>query len=560
MHRRTWGVMSLVVLTITAMANSDERRTQDVWLDVDTATGAGGDVDDGLMLIQAFHSPELHIRGVSVVYGNAPLELAEPIARDIVARFGPPDLKVYRGAASKDESGRTTDAVTAMAAALKERPLTIMAAGPVTNVATLVADYPDLHARIQRIVVVAGRRPHQRFASGPVSFPDFNFEHDPAGMKVLLDSQIPMTFAPWEVSSKVWINRADLAALRKSGPAGEWIADTSDAWIRWWEERVGPWGFNPFDTLAVGWLTHPQLIETMTVSARIEIRPDDTASLDERKAGRSKPHLLVQPASPPRLQYAFRPRAAFKRVLLDRLAGRTVTGSDGASERSDGVHHAGLDELLRRFVDSDGRVDYRGLSGERSRLEAYVEHLATVKLEALTRDEELALLVNAYNACTLKLIVEHDPVRSIMDIAEEQRWKDRRWKIGGSTLSLDDIEHVRIRPRFGEPRIHFALVCAARDCPPLRNEAYEATRLDEQLEDQARRVHAHPRFVVLSPDQAQVRLTSLYQWYGGDFTADEVSIVRYVARYVPELQKLLADGREPNVSWLEYDWLLNEAR
>jgi hypothetical protein len=94
------------------------------------------------------------------------------------------------------------------------------------------------------------------------------------------------------------------------------------------------------------------------------------------------------------------------------------------------------------------------------------------------RNEKLALLINAYNAFTLKLIVERLPVQSILDIPAAERWDAVRWKVGGQVWSLKQIEHEQIRPKFTEPRVHFALVCAAVGCPPLRNEAYDASRLD----------------------------------------------------------------------------------
>ncbi|MEX0978466.1 MAG: nucleoside hydrolase, partial [Pirellulales bacterium] len=235
---------------------------KDVWLDVDTATGIG-DVDDGLMLIQSFHSPEVNIRGISVVFGNAPLAKAVPIAGKITSQFGPAGLAPKSGAASAADLGKSSQAVEAMAAELERKPLTIVAVGPVTNVGTLVKLHPHLHDRIERIVMVAGRRPGQRFVANDkqkIPHRDFNFELDPAAMQVILDTKIPLVFAPWEVSSHVWISRDDLEALRQSGTSGSWIAETSQYWIARWEKSIDSRGFNPFDTLAMGWVTHPHLI------------------------------------------------------------------------------------------------------------------------------------------------------------------------------------------------------------------------------------------------------------------------------------------------------------
>jgi pyrimidine-specific ribonucleoside hydrolase len=290
----------------------------DVWLDVDTSTGIT-DVDDGLAMIQAFHSPELRVRGISTVYGNAPLIEATRIAREIVEKFGP-DLQVHPGASSATGLGEDTDAVRALAAELSCRPLTILALGPATNVATLVKRHPELSERIVRIVLVAARRRQQRFVSSDwqkLPHRDFNFENDPAAMQVLLESPIELVFAPWEVSSHVWIDRNDLESLRGTGGSGAWIAETSGYWIELWERSISKQGFNPFDTLAVGYLTHPELIESMRMGTRIEEAQDD------RDPRQRKPYLFVEPrgTAPRTAIYCYRPKPAFKAMLLARLAG-----------------------------------------------------------------------------------------------------------------------------------------------------------------------------------------------------------------------------------------------
>jgi Inosine-uridine preferring nucleoside hydrolase len=120
-----------------------------VWIDTDPSISSGPrEVDDGFALIQAFHSPELDIRGVSVVYGNAPFEQAWPISQEIVRKYGPPGLPIFAGATEAVDLGRETDATRALAAALEKEPLTILALGPVTNVATVLKNHPELGARI----------------------------------------------------------------------------------------------------------------------------------------------------------------------------------------------------------------------------------------------------------------------------------------------------------------------------------------------------------------------------------------------------------------------------
>jgi hypothetical protein len=124
-------------------------------------------------------------------------------------------------------------------------------------------------------------------------------------------------------------------------------------------------------------------------------------------------------------------------------------------------------------------------------------------------------------------------------------------------LSLDQIEHEEIRPHFREPRIHFALVCAAEGCPPLRAEAYTGRRLEEQLESQAKYVHAHDRWFQWDGRARTAKLTSLYKWYEGDFKQAGGSAIQYAGRYAPQLKKALDDGQRVKVQYLDYDWALN---
>jgi inosine-uridine nucleoside N-ribohydrolase len=287
-------------------ASSEPQRIgpTDVWLDVDPAIGLpSAEVDDGLMMIQVFHSPELRTRGVSVVFGNTSLDKAVPIAAQL---------------------GEATEAVTAMAEALAEAPMTILAVGPVTNVGSLVQLHPELHDRIERIVMVAARRVGQSFRTGdPSNLPhrDFNFELDPDAMQAILDTEIPLTFAPWEVSSHVWIRSADLEALAKRSQTGAWVAEHTATWVERWRDNLGVDGFNPFDTLAAGLISHPRWIESEEVGVWIEEGEDD------RQPGEIKPYLYVAPVLGEEpddelrtATYAYLPDPQFKAMLLDRLA------------------------------------------------------------------------------------------------------------------------------------------------------------------------------------------------------------------------------------------------
>jgi len=228
---------------------------------------------------------------------------------------------------------------------------------------------------------------------------------------------------------------------------------------------------------------------------------------------------------------------------------------DGGSLNFD---HSVLDDVLRKHVDDDGWVDYAGLHKDSAKLDDYLQRIERVDFDSLGRDEKLALLINAYNAFTLRLILDHYPIQSIKDIPDAQRWDAKRWNLGGNTWSLNEIEHEQIRPKFSEPRVHFALVCAAVGCPKLRNEAYQAGRIDEQLDDQTRYVHTHDRWFEFDAPKGLVRLTKLYDWYGGDFKQVAGSVLDFAARYSPELKIGIDGGTKPRVEWLDYNWKLND--
>ncbi len=252
-----------------------------------------------------------------------------------------------------------------------------------------------------------------------------------------------------------------------------------------------------------------------------------------------------------------------QRASLRNLFGPApVTLHEAYSRQSDGptFDHAAFDRLLREHVDKDGWVDYEGFQADAALLDDYIASLQSAPFADLDRDEKLAFLINAYNAFTLRLILDHYPIQSIKDISSAKRWDARRWHFGGMTLSLNQIEHEQIRPKFSEPRVHFALVCAAIGCPKLRNEAYQAKRIEAQLEDQTRYVHTHDRWFRYRSGAKEVHLTKLYNWYGSDFKQVAGSALAFAARYSTSLQEAMDKGQKPKIKWLDYSWTLNDKK
>lgn len=232
-----------------------------------------------------------------------------------------------------------------------------------------------------------------------------------------------------------------------------------------------------------------------------------------------------------------------------------LTESYSANRGESVVDHSLLDSVLRTHVDPEGWVDYPALAANSEELDRYIESLGSQDLDHLGRDERLALLINAYNAFTLRLVLDHHGrIDSILDIPAEIRWENPRWKIGGKSLSLDEIEHDQIRNHFRETRIHFALVCAAAGCPPLRPEAYTGAKLEGQLEEQTRLVHSKETWLRFDHREGLLELSPIYEWYYSDFEKISGSVQAHASRYHAALQQATRSGRDIRVRYLDYPW------
>ena len=183
--------------------------------------------------------------------------------------------------------------------------------------------------------------------------------------------------------------------------------------------------------------------------------------------------------------------------------------------------HALFATVLEKYV-SDGAVDYKGLKADVDGLKSYLDGLAAVPEATFndwSRPDQLAFLLNVYNAATLQLVIEHYPVTSIKDIGSSFKspWRLPWVRLFGRTITLDTLEHRIIRPRFHDPAVHFALVCAAKGCPPLRSEPFVGSRLKEQFTDQARSFLAQSGKNRVDPPRHTVYLSPIFKWYREDF-------------------------------------------
>jgi hypothetical protein len=221
-----------------------------------------------------------------------------------------------------------------------------------------------------------------------------------------------------------------------------------------------------------------------------------------------------------------------------------------------GSDHSLYGELLRKYVKS-GVVDYQGFKKVETKLDQYLSILEKTDTKALSRNEQFAFYINAYNAWTIKLILSAYPgIKSIKDLGSlfKSPWKKEIARIDGDIVTLDHIEHDILRPRFKDPRIHFAVNCAAKSCPPLRSEPYQGDVLDQQLKEMTEAFVNDPKRNRLEGKTLYV--SSIFKWYSEDFNGD---IVGFFKKYAGgELKEgLQKQAKEIRVEYLDYDWSLN---
>ena len=213
-------------------------------------------------------------------------------------------------------------------------------------------------------------------------------------------------------------------------------------------------------------------------------------------------------------------------------------------------------ELLKKYV-HDGKVDYAGFKTEEKKLDRYLKIVENVDSEGLSRNEQFAFYINAYNAWTIKLILTGYPgVKSIKDLGGliESPWKKKIVRIDGEVTTLDHVEHEVLRPRYKDPRVHFAINCSAKSCPPLRSEPFKGDILDQQLEDSTRTFINNPKSYRLEGNDLYV--SRIFKWFSEDFDND---VFGFFLKYATgELKnKLEAKSDRINVRYLQYDWSLN---
>ncbi len=230
--------------------------------------------------------------------------------------------------------------------------------------------------------------------------------------------------------------------------------------------------------------------------------------------------------------------------------------------------YAAWNQLLQRYYDPAKGMDYKALKvRDKAALDQLRRQLATVDAGALSRDDQLAYWINLYNVNVVGTVVDHYPVDSIRDISTDpivrlNVFKKDTVAVRGGKVSLNTIENDRIRAGFKDPRIHFAINCAAASCPPIRPEAYVGSRLGDQLDDQTRKFLNGPHGARISRQggAVEVQATKIMDWFGEDFDKWGGGRLAFLRKYLtPERQKVLAAaGGKVDLEYQDYSWDLND--
>ncbi len=222
--------------------------------------------------------------------------------------------------------------------------------------------------------------------------------------------------------------------------------------------------------------------------------------------------------------------------------------------------HDTWDTLLSKYV-NNGLVDYSGLKSNTEDLKAldtYLDQLGKASLNEYSREQKLAFWINAYNAFTVKLILNNYPVKSIKDI--ENPWDQKSWRAAGEIISLNDMEHKKLRAQLKEPRIHFAIVCASTGCPNIDNKAFNKETVEQHLTQRAQLFFTLKKNfnLTIKEGKATIYLSSILKWFSDDFGKNQDEKLNFIIKFLnkSEVDKIQS-AKKVKVKYMDYDWSLN---
>ena len=230
-----------------------------------------------------------------------------------------------------------------------------------------------------------------------------------------------------------------------------------------------------------------------------------------------------------------------------------------ATKTNSEFSHELFDQVLRKYVNPQGLVDYAGLKSDSGTLESYLNLLAVnAPSDKATFQTGLAFWINAYNALTIKGVLDHYPTTSVRKVKLFGGFFSRiKFQVGGRSYTLDNIEHDIIRYDFSDPRVHFALVCASLGCPILESRAFVPETLEKRLDNATANFINNPEKVRLDRENSVLYLSQIFEWYTEDFEDTHGSVINFISEYLPEVDAAFLKEEEVEIQYLEYDWSLN---
>ena len=234
-----------------------------------------------------------------------------------------------------------------------------------------------------------------------------------------------------------------------------------------------------------------------------------------------------------------------KQKVLPTLLLETKTAKDTIYKQV--FDHSGFNALLQKNVSPLGKVNYQAFKKDRTVLRMYLFALGKYPPNKMwNKQEKLAYWINAYNAMTIDLIIRNQPLNSIKDI--DNPWKQSLWNIAGQTYNLDKIEHQILR-KMDDPRIHFAINCASFSCPPLLNEAYTGAKIEDQLQQAAKRfINDTQRNTITAK---ALTISKIFKWFARDFKKKQ-TLIEFLNTYAQ-----VTINRNATINYMDYNWQLN---
>lgn len=319
MHFSLYISLFLQMAAVVAVQPSSGPRR--VWLDTDIMIGMKDktprEVDDAIALLMALEHPDkIELVGISTItYANYGYE----VTQKLLAWYNKTGrtIPVFRGSDTAKDVGTENDATRAMANALRREKMPILAIGPVTNVATMVKNHPELIPQIEEVIVCAGRTPGLPFRPGleKLAVGDYNFEMDPESFRILFDAGINMVLSGYECSVHTFLGKTDIDFLNNATPADQWVYDQLRPWQEFNKTLFGVDGFVPWDTTPLGYLTHPDYFKYYrNIPVQINVRQSDTETEG------TKPYLEVSydyTNTKWRATYAYKTLPGFEEIVIE---------------------------------------------------------------------------------------------------------------------------------------------------------------------------------------------------------------------------------------------------